>query len=184
MGDYRACARMQASSTRDEAMTRRASFAALARLAVAAAALIVSGAASAADLPTEFDPARDAAADVAHAVALAKASGKRVIVDVGGEWCTWCHIMDRFIDANDDVRALIDAHYVWVKVNFSKENRNEVLLGRWPHIRGYPHLFVLDAQGALVHSQNTSTLESGKGYDQAKFIAMLRAWAPGRSTKA
>ncbi len=132
----------------------------------------------AADLPAKFDPARDAAADVAHAVALAKASGKRVIVDVGGEWCTWCHIMDRFIAANDDVRALIDAQYVWVKVNFSKENRNEVLLGRWPRIRGYPHLFVLDARGALLHSQNTSALESGKGYDKQRFIAMLRAWAP------
>jgi thiol:disulfide interchange protein len=138
--------------------------------------------ARAADLPAKFDPARDAAADVAHAVAHAKASGNRVIVDVGGEWCAWCHIMDRFIAANDDVRALIDAHYVWVKVNFSKENRNEALLGRWPRIRGYPHLFVLDARGALVHSQNTASLESGKGYDRERFIAMLRAWAPsGRS---
>ena len=141
--------------------------------------------ARAVDLPANFDPERDAAADVAHAVALAKASGKRVIVDVGGEWCTWCHVMDRFIDANDDVRALIDANYVWVKVNFSKENRNEALLGRWPRIRGYPHLFVLDARGALVHSQNTAALESGKGYDKQRFVAMLRAWAPpGAGTKA
>jgi thioredoxin-related protein len=145
-------------------------------------ACLTAVAARAADLPAKFDPARDAAADVAHAVALAKASGKRVIVDVGGEWCTWCHIMDRFIAANDDVRAQIDAHYVWVKVNFSKENRNEALLGRWPRIRGYPHLFVLDARGALLHSQNTAALESGKGYDKQRFIAMLRAWAPpGRS---
>jgi thioredoxin-related protein len=144
--------------------------------------LLVSSVVLAADLPTRFDPARDAAADVAHAAALAKASGKRVIVDVGGEWCTWCHIMDRFIDANDDVRALIDAHYVWVKVNYSMENRNAALLGRWPKIAGYPHLFVLDASGKLVHSQNTSALESGRGYDKQRFIAMLRAWAPaGRS---
>ncbi|HEY3584774.1 MAG TPA: thioredoxin family protein, partial [Casimicrobiaceae bacterium] len=68
--------------------------------------LVVFGA-SAADLPDIFDPARDAAADVARAVAMAKAQGKRVIVDVGGEWCSWCHILDRFIAANDDVRTLI-----------------------------------------------------------------------------
>jgi thioredoxin-related protein len=149
---------------------------------ILALTLLVCGSARSADLPANFDPARDAAADVAHAVALAKASGKRVIVDVGGEWCTWCHIMDRFIEANDDVRALIDANYVWVKVNFSKENRNEALLGRWPRIAGYPHLFVLDGHGALVHSQRTSLLESGKGYDKERFIAMLRKWAaPGPS---
>jgi hypothetical protein len=88
--------------------------------------------------------------------------------------------MDRFIDANDDVRALIDANYVWVKVNYSSENRNEALLGRWPRIAGYPHLFVLDASGKLVHSQGTAALESGKGYDRERFIAMLRKWArPG-----
>jgi thioredoxin-related protein len=133
----------------------------------------------AADLPAKFDPSRDAAADVAQAVALARAQGKRVIVDVGGEWCSWCHILDRFIASNPDVRALIDAHYVWVKVNFSKANRNEALLSRWPPIAGYPHLFFLDADGALVHSQDTGRLEAGDGYDKAKVVAMLRRFAPG-----
>ena len=141
-------------------------------------AFFASLGAQAADLPATFDPQRDAAADVAHAVSLAKAQGKRVIVDVGGEWCTWCHIMDRYIAANHDIGALIDANYVWVKVNFSKENRNEALLARWPKISGYPHLFVLDANGKLLHSQNTGELESGKSYDKGRFVAMLRAWAP------
>jgi len=131
----------------------------------------------AADLPTRFDPSRDAAADVAQAVATASAQGKRVIVDVGGEWCSWCHILDRFIASNADVRALIDAKYVWVKVNDSKENRNRALLSHWPAIEGYPHLFVLDANGRLVHSQDTSELESGKGYDKPRVVAMLRRWS-------
>ena len=144
---------------------------------VLALALLACAAVRAADLPSKFDPARDAARDVESALALAKAQGKRVIVDVGGEWCSWCHVLDRFIAANADVRALIDANYVWVKVNFSKENRNRALLSRWPAIEGYPHLFVLDAGGRLVHSQDTSELESGKGYGKAKFIAMLRRWS-------
>jgi thioredoxin-related protein len=139
-------------------------------------ALLAFGA-SAADLPDEFDPARDAAADVAHAVAVAKTQGKRVIVDVGGEWCSWCHILDRFIAANDDVRTLVVRDYVWVKVNYSKENRNERFLSRWPKISGYPHLFVLDADGALVHSQDTGVLEAGNGYDKGRFIAFLKRWA-------
>ena len=140
--------------------------------------LLASISTSAADLPAKFDPGRDAAADVAHAVALAKAEGKRVIVDVGGEWCSWCHVLDRFIAANPDVRALIDARYVWVKVNYSKENRNEALLRRWPAIEGYPHLFILDASGTLVHSQDTSALEAGHGYDRSKVLAMLTRFAP------
>ena len=138
--------------------------------------------ANAADLPAKFDPLRDGAADVAYATSLAKQQGKRVIVDVGGEWCVWCHIMDRFIAPNPEIRALIDTHYIWLKVNFSKENENAALLGRWPKVEGYPHLFVLDASGKLLHSQDTGKLEAGKSYDKQKFIDMLRKWAPGGRT--
>ena len=147
-----------------------------------AALLAIAMSAFAADLPSKFDPSRDAAADVAHATSLAKEQGKRVIVEVGGEWCTWCHIMDRFIKANADVRALLDANYVFVKLNFSKQNENKAVLSRWPEIDGYPHLFILDGDGALVHSQNTAALEAGKSYDKRKFIDMLKTWAPPGKT--
>ncbi len=139
-----------------------------------------AGAGTAQSLPSKFDPTRNAAADVATAAAQAKAQGKRVLVDVGGEWCSWCHILDRFVDANADVKALRDANYVWVKVNWSKDNKNEALLSRWPKIGGYPHLFVLDGDGRLLHSQETGALESGKDYDHAKMIAFLKTWAPAR----
>jgi len=127
--------------------------------------------------PEKFDPARDAAGDVAKAVALAKAQDKRVIVDVGGEWCSWCHLLDNFIASNDDVKSLVDSRYVWVKVNYSKENKNEAFLSRWPKVAGYPHLFVLDADGKLLHSQDTGELEGGRSYDKAKFVAFVQRWA-------
>ena len=136
------------------------------------------GACARQEVPTaSFDPARDAAKDVADAVALAKSQGKRVIVDVGGEWCSWCHTMDRFVAANDDLKSLIESRYVWVKVNYSKENRNEAFLSQWPKIEGYPHLFVLDADGKLLHSEDTSELEAGKSYDKARFVAFAQKWA-------
>jgi len=128
--------------------------------------------------PAKFDPARDPAADVAHAVALASSQHKRVLVDVGGEWCSWCHIMDRFFETDREARELRDRGFVLVKVNYSKDNTNTAFLGRWPKIRGYPHLFVLGPDGALLHSQDTSELEAGNGYDRQKMLAFLRAWSP------
>jgi thiol:disulfide interchange protein len=133
------------------------------------------------DLPGKFDPARDPAKDVAAAAAAAKEQGKRVLVDVGGEWCVWCHLMDDFFAANADVRAVLDANYVMVKVNWSPQNKNEAFLGTLPPIKGYPHLFVLDGDGKLVHSQETGVLEQGRGYDKARFLAFLRKYAPPRS---
>jgi thiol:disulfide interchange protein len=140
--------------------------------------LLAWSVAHAAGLPDKFDPRRDAAADVAHAVALAKAQGKRVLVDVGGEWCAWCHIMDRFFAADAEARNLRERGFVWVKVNWSPDNKNEALLSRWPRIDGYPHLFVLGPDGTLLHSQDTGDLEKGRGYDRDRFIAFLRKWSP------
>ncbi len=147
--------------------------------------LVLPTARAAGSLPEKFDPSRDAAADVATAVAMAKAQGKRVLVDVGGDWCSWCRLMDAFFAANADARKLRDDNYVWVKVNWSPQNRNEALLSRWPRIQGYPHLFVLDGKGRLLHSQNTGRFEDedGDGYDKAKILDFLRVHRPSAAAR-
>lgn len=134
-------------------------------------------AAAAQDLPARFDHTRDAARDVATAVAQAKSQGKRVLVDVGGEWCPRCHLLDRFVAANADVKDLREQNYVWVKVNWSPQNKNEALLSQWPKVKGYPHIFVLDGEGRLLHSQNTGELEAGETYDKARMLAFLKQYA-------
>src|SRR4051812_40130422 len=139
----------------------------LQRVVITLLLMAVAAGVRAADLPANFDPARDGAADVAYALSLAKVQGKRADVDVRGEWCTWCHVMERFIAANEAVRSAIDAHYVWVKVNYSKQNENRALRARWPKVAGYPHLFVLDANGTMVLSQDTEALEDRRTYDKA-----------------
>jgi thioredoxin-related protein len=154
-------------------MTSRRSF----HAAALAFALTFCATVSAQDIRSKFDPTRDAAKDVAAAVATAKSQGKHVLVDVGGEWCPWCHILDRFVQSNADVKAMVESNYVWVKVNFSRENKNEAVLSKWPKIGGYPHLFVLDGTGKLVHSQETGSLEAAKDYDKGKFMAFLKRYA-------
>jgi len=130
--------------------------------------------------PPKFDPSRDAAADVRAAVDSARAQRKNVLVDVGGEWCIWCHILDKFIATHAPVKRLLDDNYVVVKVNWSPQNRNEAVLSQWPKIKGYPHLFVLDDKGQLLHSQDTSELEAGKDYDEGKVLAFLRGYLPAK----
>jgi thiol:disulfide interchange protein len=129
--------------------------------------------------PNIFDPNRDAARDIDLAVAEAAKTGRRVLVDVGGNWCSWCHEMERYFAEHADLRAVRDRYYVTVKVNYSPENKNEAVLSRYPKIPGDPHLFVLDATGTLLHSQDTAKLEDGKrSYDLEKFTAFLNEWAP------
>ena len=49
-------------------------------------------------------------------------------------------------------------------------------LSKFPKINGYPHLFVLDKTGKLIHSQDTGLLETGPDHDPAKVIPFLRKW--------
>lgn len=131
-------------------------------------------------LPEKFDPRADAVADVQQAVSLAQSQRKMVLVDVGGEWCAWCHILDRFVAAHPQVQRTLQDHYVLVKVNYSPQNRNEAVLSQWPKARGYPHFYVLDAAGKVVASQSSGELESGRDYDEAKLLAFLRRHPPAQ----
>jgi len=126
----------------------------------------------------KFDPTRDAAADVRAALAEATRTHRRVILDVGGEWCGWCHVLDRYFVEHADLKALRDKHYVWLKVNFSPENKNEALLSRYGPIEAYPWLFVLDQDGKLLVSQRTGPLEEGPSYNFDRMKAFLTQWAP------
>ncbi|WNH48463.1 thioredoxin family protein [Stenotrophomonas aracearum] len=138
--------------------------------------------AAVAALNAQFDPARDPVADLATAKVEAQRGGKRIVLDVGGEWCSWCHLLDAFVEGDAEIRSFRDANYVWMKVNYSEDNENAAFLSQYPQIKGYPHLFVLDAQGTLLHSQFTGELEADKGqpkgYNREKFLAFMKDWAP------
>jgi len=125
-----------------------------------------------------YDPARNAARDIDAAVAEAARSGKRVLLEVGGEWCIWCHRLDALWAQNPDLAELLDENFVMVKINFSPDNENQEVLSRYPQIPGYPHFFVLDADGSLLHSQDTGKLETGDHHDPEKVLAFLEEWAP------
>jgi thiol:disulfide interchange protein len=126
----------------------------------------------------KFDPTRDPVTDLAAAVVDAKRSHRRIILDVGGEWCGWCHILDRYFAAQPELTTARDRSYVWLKINMSGENKNEAFLAKYPTINGYPHLFVLEQDGTLLHSQDTALLEQGSSYNLDKMREFLTKWAP------
>ena len=126
----------------------------------------------------QYDPKRDAGSDIKNAVIEAQRTGKHILLEVGGEWCTWCHILDKFFEQNRPLAELREKNFITVKVSYSPENKNQKVLSRYPTIPGYPHLFVLDQNGKLLHSQDTSKLESGKSYNLKGVTSFLRRWAP------
>jgi uncharacterized protein YyaL (SSP411 family) len=51
------------------------------------------------------------------AFARAQAEDKPILLDIGAVWCHWCHVMDRESYENREIAALINQHFVAVKVD-------------------------------------------------------------------
>jgi thiol:disulfide interchange protein len=129
----------------------------------------------------KFDPSRDARKDIEAAIAEAQKTDKRIILDVGGEWCVWCHRLDEYFAQHPKLRELREENFIWLKINFSPENENKEVLSAYPEIPGYPHIFVLDENGKLLHSQNTEELEADKSYNLEKMFAFFKKWSPQKA---
>ena len=143
-----------------------------------------NGPAPAAVAAPKFDPKADPVKDLAGAVEQATKTHRRIILDVGGEWCGWCHALDKYFAERQELIALRDKHYVWLKINFSQDNENKAFLSKYPAVKGYPHLFVLEHDGTLLQSQDTSPLEEGPSYNLTRMTDFLKKWAPASPATA
>jgi uncharacterized protein YyaL (SSP411 family) len=51
------------------------------------------------------------------AFARAKAEDKPILLDIGAVWCHWCHVMDRESYEDAEIAAIINQHFIAVKVD-------------------------------------------------------------------
>ena len=148
----------------------------LLRRAAALAALLVAAAVHA--LPAGnngYDPKADPAAALKAAESEARSSGRQVLVEAGGAWCRWCWAMDAFLDKNPDIEAGLEKSFVKVKVYYGDENENKAFFATLPKAKGYPHFWIVDADGKVLQSVDTGKLEDGKSsYDREAFARFLR----------
>lgn len=119
------------------------------------------------------------------AIAQANEQGKFVICQVGGNWCPWCLRFADFITKDEEIARLIDENFVYIHVSYNPhkstdEARDKAMLKRLgnPGRFGYPVFVVLDAKGNVIHIQDSSYLEEGKGYHKDKVLRFFNAWTP------
>jgi len=129
-----------------------------------------------------YDPGRDPFADGKAAIALAAETGRKVLIEVGGDWCTWCHVLERTLRDNPQLARVMNEHYVLLKVNVSEDNHNTEFMRSMPVLYGYPQLFVAQGDGAIVHAQDPSNFIRYGSYDPDLILAFLKRWAAREET--
>jgi thioredoxin-related protein len=125
-----------------------------------------------------YNPDADARKDLEIAIQKAQDQHKHVLIQVGGNWCPWCIRLHGVFESEAKIDSILKSDYVFLLINYSKENKNEVLLADlgFPQRFGFPVLLVLDQEGHHLHTQNTAYLEKDKGYDKDKIIGFLLDW--------
>lgn len=128
-----------------------------------------------------YKPEENAEKEIAKTIKEAKAAGKHVFIQIGGNWCIWCMRFNDYVNADKSIDSLVKANYVVYHLNYSKENTNSKILAKYgfPQRFGFPVFLVLDGNGKLLHTQNSGYLESGKSYDQQKVKGFFQDWTRG-----
>jgi thiol:disulfide interchange protein len=124
-------------------------------------------------LPARYDAARDPGEDIVNGLAQARAEHKRVLLEVGGDWCPPCMTMDRLLRDDEGLARMTDDRFVLVRVAVPQNDVNIPALRGLPDYTSFPHLFVLESDGRLVVSKDTDDLEAGDSYDRARFAVFL-----------
>ena len=131
-----------------------------------------------AQAPKVYNEDLDAMEQIQKAVEEARASGRYVMCQVGGNWCPWCLRFAEFATKDSVIAPLMEENYVYIHVNYSKGNKNlEAMrfLGN-PGRFGYPVFVVLNEKGEPIHIQESESLEEGKGYSSMRVEKFLRLW--------
>jgi len=125
-----------------------------------------------------YNPAANAQADLDAAVAKAKSENKHVFVQIGGNWCPWCISFHNLVEETPELKSYIVNNFETVKLNYSKENKNEAVLKKLknPGRFGFPVFLILDGNGEVIHIQNSAYLEEGKGHSVKKVTDFLKNW--------
>ena len=116
-----------------------------------------------------YDPKRDAMQDGRDAIKLAKETNRRILIEVGGDWCKWCHLLDRFLNKHPEIKTQLHQTFVLLKINVSEENDNSVFLKVFPPVPGYPHMYVTESNGRLLLSKDTGQFLVNGKYSKKRF---------------
>ena len=118
----------------------------------------------------------------------AKAEGKFVVCQVGGNWCPWCLRFADFIANDSTISMVIADNFEYIHVNYNprmsgsaeQQQQAKALMKRLDNCGrfGFPVFVVLDEDGKVIHIQDSSFLEEGKGYNQAKVLRFFKNWTP------
>jgi thiol:disulfide interchange protein len=107
-------------------------------------------------LTQPYDEGANAGAAVTAAFARAQKSHKRVLIDLGANWCVDCIVLANFLKL-PEMQRFMAAHYEVVTVDVGRFNRNLQIPARFgvtKKLEGVPALLIVTPEGKLINDKD------------------------------
>jgi thiol-disulfide isomerase/thioredoxin len=134
------------------------------------------------DLPVvttaPYDEKANADAVVAAAFARAKKSHKRVMLDLGGNWCPDCIILANLMRM-PRMKEFLAAHYEFASVDVGRFDKNLQIPARFGYtqrLKGVPTVLVATPEGKLVNDGQVFALSDARSMTPQALAAYLAEW--------
>lgn len=125
-----------------------------------------------------YHPEINATEQIKSATSKANAENKHVLLMVGGNWCKWCRMFNKFVTTDLQLDSTMNKNFIVEHINYSKENKNEEVLKqlKFPQRFGFPVFVILNSNGEVIHTQNSAYLEKGEGYNKETVLDFFHQW--------
>lgn len=131
-------------------------------------------------LPLPYPEGVDADRAVAAAKARAARSGKRLLIDLGGNWCLDCRILAGTMDL-PELKAFMAKHFVIVAVDVGRFDKNLQIpahYGITQRLAGVPAVLIVDPKtDQLVNKGRETALADARSMSPQALADWLAQWA-------
>jgi hypothetical protein len=103
-----------------------------------------------------YDETANGDAQFAAAQARAKASHKRLLIDLGGNWCIDCIVLANFMHL-PAISGFVHAHYEVVPIDVGRFDKNLQIPARFgfkDRLKGVPMVLIVTPEGKLVNGND------------------------------
>jgi hypothetical protein len=102
------------------------------------------------------------------------------LIEFGANWCPGCLELSALLKDNPEIAAAWKKSFVLVLVDYDAARKVYEKYVSPDQQNGIPRLVVLDSNGAVLKSDDTSSLDRGDETDPGKVKAFLAEWSAAK----
>ena len=131
-------------------------------------------------LPLPYDEKADANAQIAAARMHAAKAGKRLLIDLGGNWCLDCRLLAGTIEL-PEMKRFVARHFVVVTVDIGRFDKNGQVAsgyGVQGRLKGVPAVLIVDPRtNRLLNAGHETELADARSMGPQALADWLAKWA-------